>query len=204
MAVASLSESCTVTKPTPYSNSTHFSDHFTYHITFPFVITWQSGSCQAHQTATTLLHTWPGAHSHDCQPHHMTVSLTPYVPFTLLATHSYLPHYYSALPLTFTLTPRHTLIFSLVSHLHLLPLSQYYDSLPYQSFPLHDLLPYQPLFATILITFDTLFKPLYLNYTYYLYYSSVWLVSYLYYYIYCAVKIPDPHFVLAPWILCAT
>ena len=28
-----------VTKPTPYSNSTHFSDHFAYHITFPFVIT---------------------------------------------------------------------------------------------------------------------------------------------------------------------
>ena len=28
-----------VTKPTPYSNSTHFSDHFAYHIAFPFVIT---------------------------------------------------------------------------------------------------------------------------------------------------------------------
>ena len=29
----------TVTKPTPYLNSTHFSNHFAYHITFPFVIT---------------------------------------------------------------------------------------------------------------------------------------------------------------------
>ena len=27
-----------VTKPTPYSNSTHFSDHFAYHITFSFVV----------------------------------------------------------------------------------------------------------------------------------------------------------------------
>ena len=28
----------TVTKPTPYSDSTHFSDHFAYHIALPFVI----------------------------------------------------------------------------------------------------------------------------------------------------------------------
>ena len=65
-----------VTKPTPYSNSTHFSNHFAYHITFPFVITWRSGSCQAQRTATELLCTWPRAHSRDCQPHHVTVSLT--------------------------------------------------------------------------------------------------------------------------------
>ena len=75
----------TVTKPTPYSDSTHFSDHFAYHITFPFVIMWQSGSCQAHRTATTLLGTWPRAPSCDCQPHHVIVGLTLYLPFTLLA-----------------------------------------------------------------------------------------------------------------------
>ena len=61
--------SACVTKPTPYSNSTHFSGHFAYHIAFPFVITWQSGSCQAQQTATTLLCTWPRAHSCDSQSH---------------------------------------------------------------------------------------------------------------------------------------
>ena len=66
-----------VTKPTPYSDSTHFSDHFTYNIVFPFVIMWQSGSCQAHWTATMLLCTWPRACSCDCQPHHVTVSFTP-------------------------------------------------------------------------------------------------------------------------------
>ena len=117
----------TVTKPTPYSNSTHFSDHFAYHITFPFIITWWSGSCQAHQTATMLLCTWPRAHSRDCQPHHVTVSLTLYLPFTLLATHSCLLHYYSALPLTFTLTPWCSLTFSLVCHLYLatLPILQF-------------------------------------------------------------------------------
>ena len=139
-----------VTKPTPYSNSMHFSDHFAYHITFPFVITWWSGSCQAQRTATTLLRTWPRAYSCDCQPHHMTVSLALYLPFTLLATHSCLLHYYSALPLTIILTPWHSLTFSLVCHLNLLPLSIYYNSLPYQSFPLRDTLTYQtilPLFS---------------------------------------------------------
>ena len=35
---ATLLLGASVTKPTPYSNSTHFSDHFAYHITFPFVI----------------------------------------------------------------------------------------------------------------------------------------------------------------------
>ena len=73
---------------------------------------------------------------------------------------------HSALPLTSILTPQHTLNSSLVCHLYLLPLSLYYDSLPYQSFPLHDQLPYQPIFATVLLTFTTLLKTLYLNYVY--------------------------------------
>ena len=33
-----------VTKPTPYLNSLHFSNHFAYHITFPLL----SHDCQAH------------------------------------------------------------------------------------------------------------------------------------------------------------
>ena len=43
--------------------------------------------------------------------------------------------------------------------------------------------------ATVLLTFVTLIKTLYLNYAYHLYYSSVRLVSYMYYYIYCTVRI---------------
>ena len=51
-----------------------------------FVVTWQSGSCQAHWTTTMLLGTWPRASSCGSQPHHMTVSLTPY--FTFYLTHN--------------------------------------------------------------------------------------------------------------------
>ena len=100
-----------VTKPTPYSNSTHFSNHFAYHIAFPFVITWWSGSGQAHWTATMLFSTWLRAHSRDCQPHHMTVSLTS------------------------ILTPWHTPTPSLVCHLYLSPFSLYYNSLPLPIIP---------------------------------------------------------------------
>ena len=53
-------------------------------------------------------------------------------------------------------------------------------------------------FATVPLTVVTLIKTPYLNYAYYLYYSSVRLVSYMYHYIYCTVRIRDPHFVLAP------
>ena len=126
---------------------------------FPFVVTWLSGSCQALWTATTLLCTWPRAHSHECQFHHVTVSLTLYLPFTLLTTHSQLLLCYSTLPLTSILTPQCSLHFSLFCHLYLLPHSLYYNLLPYQSFPLHDLLSYQATVATVLTTLTTHFSP---------------------------------------------
>ena len=49
-----------------------------------FVVTWLSGSCQAHWTTTMLLGTWPRVSSHDSQPHHMTVSLTSFFTFNLV------------------------------------------------------------------------------------------------------------------------
>ena len=125
----------------------------------PFVVTWLSGSCQAPWTATMLLCTWPRGHSHDCQSHHVTVSLIFYLPFTLLTTYSQLLLCYSALPLTSILTPQCSLHFSLVCHLYLLLHSLYYDSLPYQSFSPHDLLSYQTTLATNLTTLAILFSP---------------------------------------------
>ena len=57
--------------------------------------------------------------AHDQECHHVIVSLITWqsvslfiLPFTLLVMHSCLLHYYSALPLTFILTPWHTLSFS--------------------------------------------------------------------------------------------
>ena len=58
--------------------------------------------------------------------------------------------------------------------------------------------PFSLTFATVPFTFVTLIRTLYFNYAYYLYYSFVRLVSHMYHYIYCAVRIRDPHFVLAP------
>ena len=58
----------TVTKPTPYSNSTHFSDHFAYHIAFPLL----SHDSQAH---VRLSEQPPRSCAHDQELIHMTVSL---------------------------------------------------------------------------------------------------------------------------------
>ena len=58
----------TVTKPPPYSNSTHFSDHFGYHIAFPLL----SCDSQAHVRPNEQpLHSY----THDQELAHMTVSL---------------------------------------------------------------------------------------------------------------------------------
>ena len=149
-----------------------------YHVTVRLM----SGSLNSHHTPEHMTKsslTWLSVSLHDSQSHHMTVSLTPYLPFTLLATHTCLLHYYSALPLTFTPTPWHPLTFSLVGHLYLSTFSLYYNSLLHLTFPLHDGLSYQTTFATVLTTFITLLRPLYFNYAYHLYYSSVQLVSYL-------------------------
>ena len=58
----------TVTKPTPYSNSTHFSEHFAYHITFPLL----SRDGQAH---VRLFEQPPRSCAHDQELTHVTVSL---------------------------------------------------------------------------------------------------------------------------------
>ena len=61
-----------VTKPTPYSDSTYFSNHFACHIAFPFVITWQSGSLNSHHTLPHMTKsslTWLSASSHDSHSH---------------------------------------------------------------------------------------------------------------------------------------
>ena len=141
-----------VMKPTPYSNSPHFSDHFAYHIAFPLL----SHDCQAH---VRLLEQPPCSCAHDQEVIHMIVSLIFYLPFTLLTTYSQLLLCYSALPLTSILTPQCSLHFSLVCHLYLLLHSLYYDSLPYQSFSPHDLLSYQTTLATNLTTLAILFSP---------------------------------------------
>ena len=57
-----------VTKPTPYSNSTHFSDHFAYHIAFPLL----SRDGQAH---VRLSKQPPRSCAHDQELIHVTVSL---------------------------------------------------------------------------------------------------------------------------------
>ena len=123
-----------------------------YHVTVRLM----SGSLNSHHAPvhmTKSLLMQLSASSCDSQFHSQ-------LPFTLLVTHSCLLHYYSALPLTFILTPWCSLAFSLVCHLYLLPLSLYYDSFPYQAFPLHTILSYQTTFATILTTFNTLLRPL--------------------------------------------
>ena len=58
----------TVTKPALYSNSTHFSDHFGYHIAFPL----SSRDGQAH---VRLNEQPPRSCAHDQELTHVTVSL---------------------------------------------------------------------------------------------------------------------------------
>ena len=144
-----MSNRCNVTKPTPYSNSTHFSDHFAYHIIFSFVITWRSGSCQAHQITTTLLGTWPRATSHDSQPHHVTVSLTSLFTFNLVfSLHDTL----SASPLCWLSYSMCALLYTTLfstSWLQSVSICSFLTLVPYST------LPYSLLLFTLVILFIT-------------------------------------------------
>ena len=87
-----------VTKPTPYSDSTHFSDHFGYHITFPLL----SHDGQAH---VRLIEQPPRSCAHDQELAHVTVSLLTWQSVSLV---NYLLPYLQHTP-TFSIVNQHYL-----------------------------------------------------------------------------------------------